>query len=370
MSRPFRVDIVGGGIGGMTLGAALNHDGVEFRVFEQTPELKAIGYGLTLQQNALDALQTIGLAEPVRSRGVRVDHGRLRNPSGRTLAASSIHLCAIHRPTLLSVLAGHVPQSAVHLGHRVDRATDADLVVAADGLHSVFRRALVPDEGPPRDSGYTAWRGLAPRSQEIGRCLEANTVSETWGRGTRFGIVPVDGGHIYWFAVAPIAPIGNADAAHAFLLDTFSGWHDPIGALIRQTPADVILESRIVDRVAVARWHTGTTVLIGDAAHPMTPNLGQGGCQAIEDAVVLARLLRACRDGLIAPVAVGPEYERRRRARVYDIVDQSFALGELAGRSNPIFVAMRDLVFRMIPARVQQQRLARIVTFPGIGEVP
>jgi hypothetical protein len=85
---------------------------------------------------------------------------------------------------------------------------------------------------------------------------------------------------------------------------------------------------------------------------------------------VLARLLRACRDGLIAPGAVGPEYERRRRARVCDIVNQSFALGELARRANPIFVAMRDLVFRMIPARVQQQRNARIVTFPGIGEVP
>jgi 2-polyprenyl-6-methoxyphenol hydroxylase-like FAD-dependent oxidoreductase len=370
MSRPFRVDIVGGGIGGMTLGAALNYEGVEFRVFEQAPELKAIGYGLTLQQNALDALQTIGLAEPVRSRGVSVDRGCIRHPSGRTLAASSFHLCAIHRATLLSMLAAHVPPSAVHLGHRVEQATDADLVVAADGLHSIFRRRLVPDEGPPRDSGYTAWRGLAPRSPEIARFLEPDTVSETWGRGTRFGIVPVDGEQIYWFAVAPIAPLGNAGAARAFLLDTFSGWHEPIGTLVRQTSADVILESRIVDRVAVTPWHAGTTVLLGDAAHPMTPNLGQGGCQAIEDAVVLARLLRACRDGLIAPGAVGSAYERRRRARVCDIVNQSFALGELARRSNPIFVVMRDLVFRMIPARVQQQRLARIVTFPGIGEVP
>ena len=368
MSNRLRVDIIGGGIGGVTLAAALRHLGLDFRLFEQTSELKTVGYGLTLQKNALDALQTIGIADTVRRAGVAVREGRIRQPSGRVLASAPVDLCAIHRATLLSTLASHVPSELIALGRRVESATDADFVVAADGLNSTFRRSVVPGEGPVRDSGYTAWRGLARRTPEIDRFVDAGVVSETWGRGTRFGIVPVDGDRIYWFAVAPVDPIRESTAERAYLLETFAEWHHPIRALIEQTAADLILESRIVDRLPIPRWHSGNLILLGDAAHPMTPNLGQGGCQAIEDAVVLAHLFQACQKSRLAAADVGDRYEQHRRARVYDVVAQSFALGRIARYSNPMIVAVRDTFFRMIPARVQQQRLMRIVTFPGIAE--
>ena len=368
MSNRLRVDIIGGGIGGVTLAAALRHLGLDFRLFEQTSELKTVGYGLTLQKNALDALQTIGIADTVRREGVAVREGRIRQPLGRVLASAPVDLCAIHRATLLSTLASHVPSELIALGRRVESATDADFVVAADGLNSTFRRSVAPGEGPVRDSGYTAWRGLARRTPEIDRFVDAGVVSETWGRGTRFGIVPVDGDRIYWFAVAPVDPIRESTAERAYLLETFAEWHHPIRALIEQTPAELILESRIVDRLPIPRWHSGNLILLGDAAHPMTPNLGQGGCQAIEDAVVLAHLFQACQKSRLAAVDVGDRYEQHRRARVYDVVAQSFALGRIARYSNPMIVAVRDTFFRMIPARVQQQRLMRIVTFPGIAE--
>ena len=362
------MDIIGGGIGGVALAAALRHLGVDFRLFEQTPELKTVGYGLTLQKNALDALGTIGIADTVRRAGADVREGRIRQPSGRVLASAPVDLCAIHRATLLSTLASHVPSELIALGRRVESATDAEFVVAADGLNSTFRRSVIPSEGPVRDSGYTAWRGLARRTPEIDRFVDAGVVSETWGRGTRFGIVPVDGDRIYWFAVAPVDPIRDAAAAREYLLETFAGWHDPVGALIERTSADLILESRIVDRLPIPKWHSGNLILLGDAAHPMTPNLGQGGCQAIEDAVVLAHCSRPARMAVSPRLTSEGRYEHHRRARVYDVVAQSFALGRIARYSSPMIVAVRDTFFRMIPARVQQQRLMRIVTFPGIAE--
>jgi 2-polyprenyl-6-methoxyphenol hydroxylase-like FAD-dependent oxidoreductase len=312
------------------------------------------------------ALDAVGLGQRVRSHGPAIHAGRIRQPSGRVLASARVDLCAIHRATLLAALAAEVPANTLHFGSRVETLPDADLVVAADGLHSVFRARVAPGEPAVRDSGYTAWRGLAPLIPEVGAALEPGVVSETWGRGTRFGIVPIDGERVYWFAVAPAQPFRDPRRAHAFLARTFAGWHRPVEALIGTTPPDAVLESRIVDRLPIERWHHGRLFLLGDAAHPMTPNLGQGGCQAIEDAVVLAYLIRAAADGRVRFDEVGTRYESARRARVQDIVDQSFAIGRLANHANPLVVAARDWLFRTMPARVQERRLERIVTFPGL----
>ncbi|MEQ1729440.1 MAG: FAD-dependent monooxygenase [Vicinamibacterales bacterium] len=362
-----RVDIAGGGIGGLALAAVLQEfGGIEYRVFEQAPELKAVGYGLTLQKNALQALDAVGLGHHVRTKGEPIRLGQIRQPSGRVLASAPIQLCAIHRATLLSALAERVPATAIHTGQRLEAPTDATVTIAADGLHSTFRRQVAPGEAELRDSGYTAWRGLAPRTADIDRALAARAVSEAWGRGTRFGVVPVDARRVYWFAVAPVEPLRDPELAWRFLHDTFRDWHQPIGFLLEQTSPDTILESRIVDRLPIPTWHAGRVILLGDAAHPMTPNLGQGGCQAIEDAVVLGHLLRLCRDGHLAENEVAARYEARRRTRAYDIVSQSFEIGRIARITNPVVVALRDLAFRFMPARIQERRLASILTFPGV----
>lgn len=361
-----RIAIVGGGIGGMALAAALQRLDVPFVLFEQADALRTVGYGLTLQKNAIAALDTVGIGQRIRSHGVPIEHGQIRQPSGRLLASARVELCAVHRATLLAALAAEVPPDALRLGCRVESVPEADLVVAADGLHSVLRAHVNASDAPERDSGYTAWRGLARRTPTIDAALQRGVVSETWGPGTRFGIVPVDDGRVYWFAVAPVQPLHNQLDAHGFLCRTFAGWHQPVQALLDTTTPSTILESRIVDRLPGARWYSGRLILLGDAAHPMTPNLGQGGCQAIEDAVVLAHLIRAAVDGSVRLDSVGARYESLRRARVQDIVDQSYAIGRIAKHANPLIVAARDLLFRMIPARVQERRLERILTFPGV----
>lgn len=361
-----RIAIVGGGIGGVALAAALHRLELHCTLFEQAEALRAVGYGLTLQKNAIAALDTVGIGQRVRSHGVPIEHGQIRQPSGRLLASARVELCAIHRATLLAALAAEVPPDTVHLGTRLETLPEADLVIAADGLHSVFRRHVVPAEPAARDSGYSAWRGLAMRSPSIDAAMRDGVVSEAWGPGTRFGIVPIDGDRVYWFAVAGVQPFHNQQEAHAFLRRTFAGWHQPVEALLEATDPSATLEARVVDRRPIARWHDGRLILLGDAAHPMTPNLGQGGCQAIEDAVVLAHLIRAAADGRLDLDEVGARYESLRRPRVQDIVDQSHAIGRLANHANPVIVAARDLLFRMMPARVQERRLERILTFPGV----
>jgi 2-polyprenyl-6-methoxyphenol hydroxylase-like FAD-dependent oxidoreductase len=367
MTSALRVDIVGGGIGGLTLAAALAHFGVEFRVFEQAPELRAVGYGLTLQRNALQALDTIGLGAGLRALGTEIRQGALRFPDGKTLTPMSLELCAIHRATLLAGLAANVPPSALRLGERVEGPTDADFIVAADGLHSVFRKRIAGEEGALRDGGCTAWRGVAPRTLETTAGVDLAGVSETWGKGTRLGIVPIDGERLYWFAVAPIMPLGDAEKSKAFILETFANYHAPARALIEATPADTILETRIADRPPIPRWHDGNVVLLGDAAHPMTPNLGQGGCQAVEDAIVLGHLLHAVKQQELPREALAPAYEKARRSRAYEIVERSFSFGRMANLENPVAVWLRNLAVRLTPASVQAKQLERILTFPGVG---
>ena len=172
-------------------------------------------------------------------------------------------------------------------------------------------------------------------------------VGESWGRGERFGFCPIGFGEVYWFAVAN-RPAGGRDGADSLgaLLDRFRTWHAPIPALLRATdPADV-LRTDIHDRPPVRSWTRGRVALLGDAAHPMTPNLGQGGCQAVEDAVALALLLSASRDH----VRAFRHYERIRLKRANRMVEAARRIGRVGQASTVVGTWLRDAMFRAVPA--------------------
>ena len=383
-----RVAIAGAGIGGLTLAAALGRRGVDVTVLEREAELKPAGAGLALGPNAINALRDVGLADAVTAAGVAIGRSAILDANGRALGSeidvaelgrqTGAPIVALHRARLHDVLlntVGAIGRASVRTSSRVVRYenrddrieitcqggqhVEADLLVGADGLYSAVRTQLVGTDAPLY-SGYTSWRGVTP----AGSVVAPPRMSESWGRGQRFGIVDIGFGEIYWFAVAN-APAGGTDVdVKRELLERFARWHAPIAAVIEATPAARILRTDISDRAPIDRWHDGRVVLLGDAAHPMTPNLGQGAGQAIEDAIVLDRCLSEEK----TLGAALTRYERQRVARANGIVLASRRLGAMAQWQDPIAVWFRDSLMRLMPpslALAQAQKLMVIPSHPA-----
>ncbi|MFN8498452.1 MAG: FAD-dependent monooxygenase [Anaerolineae bacterium] len=368
--------IIGGGIGGLTTAIALRRSGIDAQVYERAPELREVGAGLTLWANAVKGLRRLGLAEAVQAAGQPGLGGSIRTWRGDVLSQVSAAALearygaanvAIHRADLQTVLLKTLGAEAVHLGaectrfqqddsgvtaHFADgRAARADFLVGADGLHSVIRRQLFGQE-KIRYSGYTAWRGVAAVGEAL---VPPGAGFEAWGRGRRFGVVPIGRGRVYWFATKNTAANGKdaPPGRKAELLTLFRGWLAPVEALIEATDEAAILRNDIVDRKTIREWTNRRVTLLGDAAHPMTPNLGQGACQAIEDAVMLPQRLHAMDDiesGLRS-------YELRRLQRANFIVRVSHQVGAVAQWSIPGVTGARDLMMRTLGRRLQARQL-------------
>lgn len=369
-----RAVIVGAGIGGLTAAIALRRIGVEATVYERAAVLGEVGSGITLWPNATRILLALGLEEVVH-RGQRFPGGTVRTPDGRVLSRSETSrieaqmkapCIAIHRAELHALLAAAIPSDAIHLGHEcVDvhqsgrearvrfsngRTAAGDLLIGADGIRSAVRRLLFP-EVATRYAGYTVWRGVAD--------LATDAVSETWGRGARFGIVPLREDRTYWFAVrnARAGMVEPDEARGEAVKRLFSAWHDPIPRLIAATPPQQILHNDIYDITPFTTWSRGHAVLLGDAAHPTTPNLGQGACMAIESAFVLAEELQK-RGDVAGAIAA---YEKRRMRRTAKVTSESWRIGRIAQTENALLASLRDLLIRAIPPSVTERQIASVV---------
>ena len=369
--------VVGGGIGGLTLAVALAQKGHVARVLERSGTLAPAGAGLALQPNAMTVLAGLGLADATVAAGHEVARAGIFDRNGRALGAEldmaslgarfGSPVVAIHRARLHGVLRDAVGSAALSLGTEVThvdssvsgatvqcvdgRRFDADIVVGADGLRSTIRRQLLADDEPIY-SGYTSWRGVT----RPGAGPTLVRMTESWGAGERFGMVDIGHGEIYWFAVAD-APQGASDRdVRAELLERFAGWHEPVRAVLEATEPDRIIRTDISDRNPVTRWHSGRVVLLGDAAHPMTPNLGQGACQAIEDAAVLADELSQSTDVRQALV----NYERRRAPRANGVLMRARRLGQIAQWRHPIAVRVRNAIMRLTPRAAAEKQVRNL----------
>ncbi|MER7468096.1 FAD-dependent monooxygenase [Streptomyces sp. NPDC097981] len=360
--------VAGAGIGGLTAAVALHRRGWRVTVCERSTQPSATGAGIVLAPNALRAFDAIGFdAGLAAGRAVPAAMG-LRRTDGRWLnradaSALAVRygrpLLAVYRPTLADGLADALPDTAIHYGARVTGVDDAhgtpvvrtsagdltaDLVIAADGIHSPLRRAYFPGHPGLRYSGETAWRTVLPSAGPH----EHPAPAETWGRGERFGIVPLSDGRLYVYATAVVPEGHRPTDARAELLRRHGSWHDPIPALLERIDPAALLQHDLYDLAApLPRYHCGRLAWLGDAAHAMTPNLGQGGCQAVEDAVVLAHLLDAT-DAAGVPAALAA-YSAARCARTDAIRIRARRAGRLAALTHPLAVAARDLAVRATP---------------------
>jgi len=370
--------IAGGGIGGLTLAVALRPRGIRVTCLERNPDLEQGGAGLALSSNAMRELARLGLESAVIAAGKVINRAAILDSRGNPLGGEmdlarlhrelgaptvALHRARLHRLLLEAIGDGVVRTNLQVIGYEQcpekvavvcagGERIDADLLVGADGLRSTLRTQFIHD-GEPVYSGYTSWRGVTP----TGSVKAPERTRESWGRGERFGIIDIGFGEIYWFACANAPPDGRDREVHAELLERFSGWHTPIEQIIRATPPERILRTDITDRSPIQRWHDGRVVLLGDAAHPMTPNLGQGAGQAIEDAVALDHFLgepTSLEEALRA-------YERRRVARANAITRASRHLGRVAQWENPVAVWLRNAGMRCVPASFKQAQARRLM---------
>ena len=344
-----RAVVIGGGVGGLAAGVALRRRGWDVTVLERAPLIEPVGAGLTVAANALKALDVLGLGDRIRSLATAEGPLELRRSDGTRLVHATEEqadakygdsVVVLLRATLLEVLADALGDDHLRLGTAVtgmdaERGVvhtdagdlDADLVVASDGIHSATRQALFPGHPGPAYSGMTAWRGLVPRG---GLMIPR---SESWGRGSVFGIHPLADDVVYVYA-GDVLPAGTVHRdEREELLHRFGDWHDPIPALLEAAdPARIIRNDIYSFTKSLPAFHRGKVALVGDAAHAMTPNLGQGACQAIEDAVVLAHHA----GGDLAA------YSAARVERTMKIVRQSMTLCRLSKLRNPLAVWLRD----------------------------
>ncbi|WP_037577485.1 FAD-dependent monooxygenase [Phaeacidiphilus oryzae] len=364
--------VVGGGIGGLTAALALAARGTRvLAVHERAESLRPVGSGISLAPNALRALDAIdpSLGKDVRARAVPQGDGGLRRPDGRWLArmdgrrlaaALGEPIVVLHRAELLDLLADRLPGGVLRLGSAPtpeEAAEDGgpDLVVAADGIHSAARRALFPDHPGPRYSGFTTWRTVLPRA-----AAPADVpFGETWGRGALTGVIALADGRFYLYAAA-LAPAGGAapDGERAELLRRFGDWCDPIPQLLDAAEESAITRSDVHHLIdPLPAFHSGRTALLGDAAHAMTPFQGQGACQAVEDAVVLAR------SSTLA------EYSAARLPRTTAVVRNSARVARMVAVSGRLTAALRDLSIAATPMSVAARAAASTVNWrpPAAG---
>ncbi len=370
--------IVGGGVAGLSAAVAFHKLRKDFLVFEQAPALKGIGAGFGLAANAMQAFEYLGLRQEVEGIGFYTDTYEVLDHKGRALIVPDTQRLStrynqknltVHRADLHRYLQGKIPSAAVQLGKRLQRLEQRDegivlrfedgtryccrYLIVADGVNSIARQQLVPGS-VARYAGYTCWRATIGNGT-----IGLQRGSETWGPNGRFGMTPLVQERIYWYACINAPQNSNLYKNYSVcdLLHHFSRYRDPIPEILSNTKDEDLIWNDIIDIKPLSRFAYGNILLIGDAAHATTPNMGQGACQALEDVAVLS-------DEISRAAAVEDafkNFEKRRLKRTKYITETSWRIGRAAQYTHPLMVGVRNSLLRLMPAAWAQSTLKKLL---------
>ncbi|MBL7817399.1 MAG: FAD-dependent monooxygenase [Saprospiraceae bacterium] len=378
-----KIAIIGGGIGGLTTAIALQQKGfTDITVYEAAPEIKAVGAGLWIAANAIIVFDRLGIADQVKAAGNILQSAGLGNHKGEILSKIDFTkiiqrygngTVAIHRGKLQQILMKNADKSTILTHKRLKNikitegsktelyfedgtSAEADLVIGADGIHSVVRKRLF-GETPLRYSGQTCWRGITQMSLE-----NPKNSAELWGTqaGLRACVSQVSDTEVYWY-ITQKHKAGlklSETETKPYLLNLISEFNSPIQKVVQLTDNQHILHNDLFDFAPLKEWYKGNTILIGDAAHATTPNLGQGACQAIEDAWHLADCLKSTpspTESMTVSEAFARFYNLRKEKTAF-VTKTSLQIGQLSNLGGAIGYRLRNWLLSVTPSSMAEKQ--------------
>jgi len=364
------LSIIGGGIGGLTLGNVLKKHQIDFKIYESAFEIKPVGAGIAMAGNAMQIFDKLGLKEKIEAKGNRIHALIITDEKLKNISVSNVQKLeqkygvfniAIHRADLQKVLAENI-SSNIMLNRRLEEIEkkenyllkfqnnteiESKIVFGADGIKSLVRNQILKS-GEIRNTKQKCWRGIL--DTKIPEKYTHNAY-EMWGKGKRFGFVKISENTLYWYALIN---------EHLFspdidLMEVFKEFHQDVLEMISRTLPENIFLNDIIDLKPMNKWHSENLCLIGDAAHATTPNMGQGGCQAIEDAYIIGKLLEKQNDWN----QIFPEFEKIRKRKVNHIVHTSWKIGQIAQWEKG--TKIRNSIMRLLPESINEKQMNTIL---------